>query len=35
MYAYIKGTNQLADDSTEKKDIEYRIVEQKSKKEED
>lgn len=34
-YAYIKGTNQLADDSTEKKDIEYRIVEQKSKKEED
>lgn len=34
-YAYIKGTNQLADDSTEKKDIEYRIVEKKSKKEED
>lgn len=34
-YAYIKGTNQLADDSTPKKEIEYRIVTKKSKEEED
>lgn len=31
-YAYIKGTNQLADDSTEKKDIEYRYCRAKIKK---
>lgn len=31
-YAYVKGTNQLADDTTPKKDIEYRIVERMTKK---